>query len=252
MNFQNPYTMLVSLNSKVSALRNRSGTTPVIIPAKDEVLGVNHYFGGYYPLHLEVPMIEIQVVLPDSIDIDDLARKLIMREQEVIQKLSLKAQGKVLVFAHSSDWTYGEEPKAKVYRKFGAYIAAGDRVHFLVPGNDLDVQERVDTRRADRLPVPQLMRFSPLSGNGGAVVHPWPSEAHQYRAEYPDRVWRVNPYTGDLRTPANVDIDPYGLLIDLENPITGTPLPTGEHRKIDPLKVNISRADSYLHPKDEE
>lgn len=247
MNFQNPYTLLNSLNSKVSALRNRGGTTPLVIPKKDETLGINHYFGGYYPLSLQIPMIEIQVMLPESISIDDLATRLINREQEVIQKLSLKAQGKVLVFAHSSDWTYGAEPRAKVYRKFGAYIAAGDRVHFLAPGNEFDVQERVECRRADRLPVPQLMRFSPIVDSAEV----WPSEANQYRAEYPDRVWFINPYTGEKRTPANIDVDPYGLLIDLENPITGTPLPIAEHRKIDPLKVIISRADSYLH-KDEE
>ncbi len=248
MNFQNPYTLLVNLNNKVSALRNRSSTTPLVIPKKDETLGINHYFGGYYPLSIQIPMIEISVPLPESMDIDELAARLINREQEVIQKLSLKALGKVLVFAHSSDWTYGEEPRAKVYRRFGAYIAAGDRVFFLTPGNEFDVQERVECRRADKLPVPQLMRFSPLTESAAA----WPTEANQYRAEYPDRVWLINPYTGEVRTPANVDIDPYGLLIDLENPITGTPLPTAEHRKIDPLKVAISRADSYLHPKDEE
>lgn len=54
-----------------------------------------------------------------------------------------------------------------------------------------------------------VMQHDPYTGQH----HPWPSHSRQYREVWPDRAWYWNPWTGRMRTQAEVEGDRQGRLI---------------------------------------
>lgn len=63
--------------------------------------------------------------------------------------------------------------------------------------------------------------YSPVSGmRPMGFPHPCMNSAEVYRKHFPGFIWMFNPYSGTRRYTADIDSDPYGLLI-VPKPQTG-------------------------------